>query len=147
MTPTPMDGALRSPWSTPTPTWTTPGCAAIGRGAGPGAGRGRRAGRGHRHDGGRQRRGRRARAAQRGIFAAVGIHPNEAAGATEADWAAILDLAEQPEVVAIGETGLDRYWDRTPFDVQQEWFGRHLELAHRARPPGGDPLPRLCRAT
>jgi TatD DNase family protein len=67
----------------------------------------------------------------RGIFAAVGIHPNDAAEATEADWTAIVDLAARPAVVAIGETGLDRYWDRTPFDVQQEWFGRHLELAHR----------------
>ena len=47
------------------------------------------------------------------------------------DWAAVVDLAERPEVVAIGETGLDRYWDRTPFPVQQEWFDRHLELAHQ----------------
>jgi TatD DNase family protein len=71
----------------------------------------------------------------RGIFAAVGIHPNEASGATEADWAAILDLAGRPEVVAIGETGLDRHWDSTPFEVQQQWFGRHLELAHRLDRP------------
>jgi TatD DNase family protein len=67
----------------------------------------------------------------RGIFAAVGIHPNEAAGATDDDWAAILNLAARPGVVAIGETGLDRYWDRTPFATQQEWFDRHLELADR----------------
>jgi TatD DNase family protein len=73
--------------------------------------------------------------AHRGIFAAVGVHPNEAAEATDADWSAILELAERPEVVAIGETGLDRYWDRTPFDVQQEWFGRHLELADRLDRP------------
>lgn len=70
-----------------------------------------------------------------GIFAAVGIHPNEAAGATEADWAAVVEMAARPGVVAIGETGLDRYWDRTPFDVQQGWFGRHLELAHRLDRP------------
>lgn len=73
--------------------------------------------------------------AHRGIFASVGIHPNEAAEATEADWAAVVDLASRPEVVAIGETGLDRYWDRTPFAVQQEWFGRHLELASRLDRP------------
>lgn len=73
--------------------------------------------------------------AHRGIFAAVGIHPNEAAAATEADWAAVLDLATRPEVVAIGETGLDRYRDKTPFPTQQEWFARHLELARRLEIP------------
>jgi TatD DNase family protein len=70
-----------------------------------------------------------------GIFAAVGVHPNEAAGATEADWSAIVELAGRPEVVAIGETGLDRYWEKTPFWLQQEWFGRHLELADRLDRP------------
>ncbi len=67
----------------------------------------------------------------RGLYAAVGIHPNDAAEAGEADWPLVVELAGQPGVVAIGETGLDRYWDRTPFPIQQEWFGRHLELAHR----------------
>ena len=38
-------------------------------------------------------------------------------------------LAAEPRVVAVGETGLDRHRDRTPFDLQQEWFDRHLELA------------------
>ncbi len=73
--------------------------------------------------------------ARPGVFAAVGIHPNEAAGAGEADWNAVIELAGRPEVVAIGETGLDRHWDRTPFSVQQEWFDRHLELAHRLDRP------------
>jgi TatD DNase family protein len=67
----------------------------------------------------------------RGLFAAVGIHPNDAAEAGEADWPLVVELAGRPGVVAVGETGLDRYWDRTPFPIQQEWFGRHLELAHR----------------
>jgi TatD DNase family protein len=73
--------------------------------------------------------------AHRGIFAAVGIHPNEAAEAAEGDWDAVVEMAGRPGVVAIGETGLDRYWDRTPFEVQQEWFARHLELAHRLDRP------------
>ena len=38
-------------------------------------------------------------------------------------------------MVAIGETGLDRYWDRTPFPDQQEWFDRHLALATSATCP------------
>jgi TatD DNase family protein len=69
-------------------------------------------------------------AARRGVFAAVGVHPNEAARATDEDWARVVALCAGPRVVALGETGLDRYRDRTPFDVQREWFARHLELAH-----------------
>jgi TatD DNase family protein len=67
--------------------------------------------------------------AHRGIFAAVGIHPNDAADSGQEGWPAILDLVAQPGVVAVGETGLDRYWNRTPFPQQQEWFDRHLCLA------------------
>jgi TatD DNase family protein len=65
-----------------------------------------------------------------GVFAAVGIHPNDAADATDLDCLSIRGLVTQPCVVAIGETGLDRYWDRTPFNIQQAWFERHLALAH-----------------
>jgi TatD DNase family protein len=68
--------------------------------------------------------------ARRGVFATVGVHPNEAARATAEDWARVVALCASPRVVAIGETGLDRYRDRTPFAVQQEWFARHLDLAH-----------------
>jgi TatD DNase family protein len=64
-----------------------------------------------------------------GIFAAVGIHPNDAAGACEDDWAKISDLVVRSGVVAVGETGLDRYWKDTPFAQQQVWFDRHLNLA------------------
>jgi TatD DNase family protein len=66
----------------------------------------------------------------RGVFAAVGVHPNEAAKTGGQDWPLILDMIGRPGLVAIGETGLDRYWDHTPFAEQQEWFDRHLALAH-----------------
>jgi len=69
--------------------------------------------------------------ARRGVFAAVGIHPNEAADAAEGDWESISKLITHPCVVAVGETGLDRYWDHTPFEDQQLWFERHLALAHQ----------------
>ena len=68
-------------------------------------------------------------ARRHGLFAAVGIHPNEAAGAAPGDWDVIEALAREPEVVALGETGLDRYRDRTPFPVQLAAFDRHLDLA------------------
>ena len=61
----------------------------------------------------------------------VGIHPNEITEAVPGDWERIVSLASSPRVVGIGETGLDRYWDRTPFSIQEEWFIRHLELGRR----------------
>jgi TatD DNase family protein len=64
-----------------------------------------------------------------GTRAAVGIHPNSANEATSADFAAIADLAAAPEVVAIGETGLDNYRDFTPPARQREAFAWHLDLA------------------
>jgi TatD DNase family protein len=64
-----------------------------------------------------------------GVYAAVGIQPNYVAAAGAGDWAQIVALARAPRVVAIGETGLDRYWDHTPFEMQQDYFDRHLRLA------------------
>jgi TatD DNase family protein len=69
-------------------------------------------------------------AAHPGVFAAVGIHPNDAAETGQQDWARVVELVGEPSVVAIGETGLDRYWKETPFEMQQDWFDRHLSLAH-----------------
>ena len=69
--------------------------------------------------------------AHKGVFAAVGVQPNHVAEAGTDDWPRIVALASQTRVVAIGETGLDRYWNRAPFPQQQEWFDRHLDLAGR----------------
>jgi TatD DNase family protein len=65
---------------------------------------------------------------QAGVFAAVGIHPNDLTETRPGDWDRVLRLCDEPGVVGVGETGLDRYWDRTPFGVQEEWFDRHLDL-------------------
>jgi TatD DNase family protein len=62
------------------------------------------------------------------VEATVGVHPNEASQAGEGDWDRIGELARLAGVVGLGETGLDRYWDKTPFATQEEWFARHLEL-------------------
>ena len=63
-----------------------------------------------------------------GIYAAVGIQPNYCQQAAAGDWDRIVSLAGHARVVALGETGLDRHWDFTPFDVQQDYFKRHLRL-------------------
>lgn len=70
-----------------------------------------------------------------GVRASVGVHPNYAHLATEEDWAEIERLAEHELVVAIGETGLDRYWDDCPFERQLDFFRRHMALARRVQKP------------
>jgi TatD DNase family protein len=69
------------------------------------------------------------------LAAAVGIQPNHAADVVPGDWDEIVRLAADPKVVAIGETGLDRYWDRAPFPLQEEFFARHLKLARQLGKP------------
>jgi TatD DNase family protein len=70
------------------------------------------------------------------LASAVGIQPNHVTDAEPGDWEAVVALAESdPAVVAIGETGLDRYWDRSPFALQEEYFRRHLALARRLGKP------------
>jgi TatD DNase family protein len=64
-----------------------------------------------------------------GVFAAVGIQPNYTAQAEPGDWDRVVELAQAPKVVALGETGLDRHWDYAPLDVQQDYFDRHLRLS------------------
>ncbi len=64
-----------------------------------------------------------------GVLAAIGIQPNYTAAATADDWDRIVALVGEARVVAIGETGLDRYWDHSPFATQQDYFDRHLRLA------------------
>lgn len=69
------------------------------------------------------------------IRAAVGIHPNNCCQAQADDWDAILQLTEHPRVAALGETGLDRYWDDCPWTIQIEYFRRHLALSRRTGLP------------
>jgi len=63
------------------------------------------------------------------VYAAVGIHPDHAKDLNEEEFAVLKDLAKEEKVVAIGEIGLDYYWDSTERDVQKFWFKRQMELA------------------
>jgi TatD DNase family protein len=63
------------------------------------------------------------------VYAAVGLHPNYTAEATPEDWDRVVALVGQPRVVALGETGLDRFRDHSPFALQQEYFARHIGLS------------------
>ena len=69
------------------------------------------------------------------LHVAVAIHPNHTADTTEEDWQTIATLARQHDVVAIGETGLDRYWDDAPIEIQRDIFHRHIELSQEIDKP------------
>ncbi len=63
------------------------------------------------------------------LYAAVGFHPNAAADFDEVALAQLRSLAGRPKVVAVGEIGLDYYWDKAPHPVQRRVFEQQLELA------------------
>jgi TatD DNase family protein len=65
------------------------------------------------------------------VFAAVALHPTRTASFDDADRTELAKLAEHPRVVAIGETGLDYYWDYSPPAAQQDAFRWHIELSKR----------------
>ena len=69
------------------------------------------------------------------VYGAVGVHPNETAELNEAlmDW--LKHVAGNEKVVAIGEIGLDYYWDEPDRDTQKYWFVRQLGLAQETKLP------------
>lgn len=76
-----------------------------------------------------------ARARPDFFVATMGIHPHEAARATEADFAALERICAEPDVRAVGEAGLDYYYDRSPRDVQRAVFERQIALALKLGKP------------
>src|SRR5256714_2730787 len=76
-----------------------------------------------------------ARAHPLRLFATAGVHPHHAAELTAERAAELEDLARQPEVVAVGECGLDYFRDLSPRDAQRQAFHRQLELAASVRKP------------
>ncbi|MDR1531414.1 MAG: TatD family hydrolase [Clostridiales bacterium] len=68
------------------------------------------------------------------IYAAVGVHPHEAESLTDGDMAVLRGLCSHPRVVAVGEIGLDFYYDYAR-DPQRLWFRKQLALAGEAGLP------------
>jgi len=63
------------------------------------------------------------------VYAALGFHPSDILNLTDKDFQTLEELLKEDKVVAIGETGLDYYWDITFKEKQIEFFKRHLELS------------------
>jgi len=71
------------------------------------------------------------------VYAIIGIHPTELTDDFEARLQTIEQLAQHPKVIAIGETGLDHYWNKTEHEHvrQAQAFNAHIELANRRKLP------------
>jgi TatD DNase family protein len=69
------------------------------------------------------------------LYAAIGFHPNDAGDFDLADLSELRDLAGHPKVVAIGEIGLDYYWDKAPRLAQKQVFEQQLALAKEIGKP------------
>lgn len=69
------------------------------------------------------------------VYAAAGVHPSGTAELNEENFAALMAQCGHKKVVAVGEIGLDYYWDEPAHDIQKLWFARQLELAREIRKP------------
>jgi TatD DNase family protein len=69
------------------------------------------------------------------IYASVGVHPCDTANLTDDDILTLEKLAQHEKVVAIGEIGLDYYWDEPEREIQKEWFKKQLLLAKKLNMP------------
>ena len=69
------------------------------------------------------------------IYGALGVHPNETGELNEENFSWLKVQCAHPKCVAVGEIGLDYYWDEPERSVQQEWFARQLNLAREVKLP------------
>lgn len=69
------------------------------------------------------------------IYAAIGVHPHSASEMTPDSLEKLRELSSNQKVVAIGEIGLDFYYDNSPRDIQRKWFKEQLKLAKELNLP------------
>lgn len=69
------------------------------------------------------------------VYGAVGVHPSDTGDLDERQMQWLKEVSSRPKVVAIGEIGLDYYWDEPDREIQKHWFIRQLELARDVKLP------------
>ena len=69
------------------------------------------------------------------MYGAIGIHPDEVGDMDDEQFSRMSDLLELDKIVAVGEIGLDYYWDNESHDIQKKWFIRQLETARKKDMP------------
>ena len=70
------------------------------------------------------------------VYGAIGVHPDEVGNLDETQFARMERLLDKEKIKAVGEIGLDYYWDKENHDLQKEWFIRQLDLARKKEKPG-----------
>lgn len=69
------------------------------------------------------------------IYGAIGVHPSDTAELTEENFAQLKGWCGHEKCLAVGEIGLDYYWDEPERDIQKKWFVRQLALARELQLP------------
>ena len=69
------------------------------------------------------------------VYAAVGVHPDEVGELDEEKFEKLRKWTSHEKVKAVGEIGLDYYWDKEKHDLQKHWFMRQMELASEVKLP------------
>ena len=69
------------------------------------------------------------------VYAAVGVHPDEVGELDEEKFTKLREWTAHEKVKAVGEIGLDYYWDKEKHDLQKHWFMRQMELASEVKLP------------
>lgn len=69
------------------------------------------------------------------LYGAVGLHPSDAKDWNDKSYQILKEYSANPKIVAIGETGLDYYWDKTFIDLQKTVFVEHIKLAKEINKP------------
>ena len=69
------------------------------------------------------------------IYGTLGVHPDEVGELNEKTFFWLQEQLMRPKIVAVGEIGLDYYWDKEKREIQKEWFVRQLRLAKELKKP------------
>lgn len=69
------------------------------------------------------------------MYGMIGVHPDEIGELDEEKFTRMKEIVSEPKIVAVGEIGLDYYWDKESHEQQKEWFIRQLNLAREKNLP------------
>lgn len=69
------------------------------------------------------------------VYGSAGVHPSETAELDEEKFQRLCEILKDPKILAVGEIGLDYYWEEPEHEIQKKWFLRQLELARQMQLP------------